>query len=45
MIIEVVLLLLFAAVAGAIIVKAFERRQDVLYGPYIGRNDWNKRLK
>jgi hypothetical protein len=25
-----------------IIMKAYEWRQDVLYGPYIRRKDWNK---
>lgn len=31
-----------AIIAGAIVVKAHEWRQDVLYGPYIKQNDWNK---
>jgi hypothetical protein len=43
MIIEVALFLSFVAIiAGAIVVKAYEWRQDVLYGPYIKQNDWNK---
>ena len=43
MIIEVALFLSFVAIiAGAIVVKAYERRQDVLYGPYIKQNDWSK---
>ena len=43
MIIEVALFLLFVAiVAGAFVVKAYEWRQDVLYGPYIRKNDWKK---
>jgi hypothetical protein len=42
MIIEAALLFSFVAIVGAIIVKAYEWRQDVLYGPYIRRNDWNK---
>jgi hypothetical protein len=39
MIIEAALFLSFVAVAGAIIVKAYEWRQDVLYGPCIRQND------
>jgi hypothetical protein len=39
--IEVVLCLSFVAVAGAILVKAFEWRQDVLCEPYI-QNDSKK---
>jgi hypothetical protein len=42
MIIEGALLFSFVAIVGVIIVKAYEWRQDVLYGPYIRRNDWNK---
>jgi hypothetical protein len=42
MIIEAALFLSFVTVAGAIIVKAYEWRQDVLYGPYIRQNDRNK---
>ena len=42
MIIEVALFLLFVAIAGAFVVKAYEWRQDVLYGPYIRQNDWKK---
>jgi hypothetical protein len=38
MILEAALYLLFAAVVVGI-VKAYRRRQDVLYGPYIGQND------
>jgi hypothetical protein len=37
MIIETILFLVFIAVVGAAIVKLFEWRQDVLYGPYIDR--------
>jgi len=37
--IEIILFLALVVVAGVIIVKAFEWRQDVLYGPYIGRDD------
>jgi len=42
MIIEVALLFSFVAIVGVIITKAYEWRQDVLYGPYIRRKDWNK---
>ncbi len=42
MIIEVALLFSFVAIVGVIIMKAYEWRQDVLYGPYIRRKDWNK---
>jgi hypothetical protein len=35
MIIEMILFLTFAVAMGAITVKAYEWRQDVLYGPYI----------
>jgi hypothetical protein len=42
MLIEAALFLSFVIVAGAIIVKAYEWRQDVLHGPYIKQNDWNK---
>ena len=39
MVIETVLFITFVAVAGAAIVKAYEWRQDVLYGPYLKRVD------
>jgi hypothetical protein len=42
MIIEAALFLSFVIVAGAIIVTAYEWRQDVLNGPYIRQNDWNE---
>jgi hypothetical protein len=35
MIVEAILFLVFVAVVGAAIVKVYEWRQDVLYGPYI----------
>jgi len=38
MIIETILLLTFVAAAGTAIVKLYEWRQDVLYGPYLSRN-------
>jgi hypothetical protein len=40
MVIEAILFLAFVILVGAtgaIIVKVYEWRQDVLYGPYIGR--------
>ncbi len=40
MILEAALYLSFAAVVG--IVKAYRRRQDVLYGAYISQNDRKK---
>jgi hypothetical protein len=39
MIVETILLLVFVAAVGAAIVKVYEWRQDVLYGPYIQRPD------
>ena len=33
MVIETVLFIAFVVIVGAAIVKAYERRQDVLYGP------------
>lgn len=36
MMIEMILFLTLVVAMGAIIVKAYEWRQDVLYGPYIG---------
>jgi hypothetical protein len=41
MILEAALYLSFAIVVVGI-VKAYRRRQDVLYGPYIGQNDRKK---
>ena len=35
MIIDMIVFLTFAVAMGTIIVKAYEWRQDVLYGPYI----------
>jgi hypothetical protein len=37
MVIEAVIFLALVVAAGVIIVKVYEWRQDVLYGPYIGR--------
>jgi hypothetical protein len=41
MILEAALYLSFATVVVGI-VKAYRRRQDVLYGPYISQNDRKK---
>jgi hypothetical protein len=35
MIIETILFLIFVAAIGTAVVKVYEWRQDVLYGPYI----------
>jgi hypothetical protein len=37
MVIETIVLLVFAFAIGVVVVKIYEWRQDVLYGPYIGR--------
>jgi hypothetical protein len=37
MVIELAVLVAGVAVMGAIIVKIYEWRQDVLYGPYLAR--------
>jgi hypothetical protein len=39
MVIETVLFIAFAVSVGVAIVKAFERTQDVLHGPYMKRVD------
>jgi hypothetical protein len=39
MVIETVLFIAFVVAGGAVIVKAYEWHQDVLYGPYIKRAD------
>ena len=39
MIIETILFLVFVTAVGTAIVKVFEWRQDVLYGPYIRPTD------
>ena len=36
--IETIIFLALVVAVSAIIVKAFEWRQDLLYGPYIGRD-------
>jgi len=39
MVIETVLFVTFVAIVGAAIAKAYEWRQDILYGPYMKRVD------
>ena len=39
MVIETVLFITFVVIVGAAILKAYERSQDVLYGPYMKRID------
>lgn len=36
MIIEMILFLILVVAMGTIVAKAYEWRQDVLYGPYVG---------
>jgi hypothetical protein len=43
MVIDAILFLAFVILVGAIIVKIYEWRQDVLYGPYIGRRSERNR--
>jgi hypothetical protein len=43
MVIEAILFLAFVILVGVIIVKIYEWRQDVLYGPYIGRRSERNR--
>ena len=43
MVIEAILFLAFVILIGAIVVKIYEWRQDVLYGPYIGRRSERNR--
>jgi len=43
MVIEAILFLAFVILVGAIIVKIYEWRQDVLYGSYIGRRSERNR--
>jgi hypothetical protein len=38
-VIETVLFIAFVVATGAVIVKAYEWHQDVLYGPYLKRDD------
>lgn len=39
MIVETILFLGFVVAAAAFVVKVYEWRQDVLYGPYIGSQE------
>lgn len=39
MVIETIVFLVFVSTAGVAIVKLYEWRQDVLYGPYIRPTD------
>jgi hypothetical protein len=39
MVIETLLFIAFVVIVGATIVKAYEWRHDVLYGPYIKAGD------
>jgi hypothetical protein len=39
MVIETVLFIAFVVASGTVIVKAYQWRQDVLYGPYMKRAD------
>ena len=44
MVIETILFLAFVTAVGAAIVKIYEWRQDVLYGPYLaGQRSENRR--
>jgi hypothetical protein len=44
MVIEALLFIAFVVIVGAAVVKAYEWRHDVLYGPYINADDWNRGL-
>jgi len=37
MVIETIVFLVFVVAIGVVVVKVYEWRQDVLYGPYVGR--------
>jgi hypothetical protein len=43
MVIEAIVFLAFVILVGVIIVKIYEWRHDVLYGPYIGRRSERNR--
>jgi hypothetical protein len=43
MVIETVVFLAFVVAMGVAIVKVYEWRQDVLYGPYVGRRSERNR--
>ena len=42
MIIETILFLAFVVAVSAAVVKVYEWRQDVLYGPYLRQSDYSK---
>ena len=42
MVIETILFLAFVIAISAAIVKVYEWRQDVLYGPYLKRSDYSR---
>ena len=42
MIIETILFLAFVIAISTAIVKVYEWRQDVLYGPYLKRSDYSE---
>ena len=45
MVIEAILFLCFVVAMGAVVVKLYEWRQDVLYGPYVSRgHDKNSKV-
>jgi hypothetical protein len=43
MVIEAIVFLVFVVAIGAVVVKVYEWRQDVLYGPYVGRRSERNR--
>ena len=43
MVIEAIVFLVFVIAMGAAVVKVYEWRHDVLYGPYVGRSSERNR--
>jgi hypothetical protein len=43
MVIETIVFLAFVVAMGVAVVKVYEWRQDVLYGPYVGRRSERNR--
>jgi hypothetical protein len=43
MVIETIVFLVLVVAIGAVVVKVYEWRQDVLYGPYVGRRSERNR--
>jgi hypothetical protein len=43
MVIETIVFLVFVVAVGAVVIKVYEWRQDVLYGPYVGRRSERNR--